>query len=138
MAKMSIAEILKKCSEFKKKEERVHTLQINCNEPCKIVLQYMFHPNVNFSLPPGKPPFSYSQFNEKNMLHSEARRLYMFIEGANPNMKQVKREQLFIDILQAVDPEDADLLVAMKDKTSPYKGLTKDVVYAAFPELFPT
>jgi len=62
----------------------------------------------------------------------------MFIEGANPNMKQVKREQLFIDILQAVDPEDADLLVAMKDKTSPYKGLTKDVVYAAFPELFPT
>jgi hypothetical protein len=71
------------------------------------------------------------------MLHSEARKLYLFLDGVNPDMRSVKRESLFIDILQSVDPEDADLLVAMKEKTSPYKGLTKEIVYAAFPELFP-
>lgn len=138
MARFSVSEILKKCSEFKKKEERVEALRVNCNEACKIVLQYMFHPEVKFVLPEGKPPFSYSQFDEHNMLHSEARRLYLFIEGGGPEMKPVKREQLFIDILQSVTPDDADLLVAMKDKKSPFKGLTKDVAYAAFPELFPT
>jgi hypothetical protein len=138
MARYSVSEILKKCSEFPKKEEKVEALKVNCNEACKIVLQYMFHPQVKFLLPEGKPPFKYSQFNEDNMLHSEARRLYLFIEGAGPELKPLKREQLFLDILQSVTPDDADLLLAMKDKKSPYKGLTKEVAYAAFPELFPT
>jgi hypothetical protein len=138
MARMSISEILKKCSEFKKKEERVEALRINCNEACKIIIQYMFHPEVKFSLPEGKPPFKYFEFDEPNALHSEARRLYLFLEGVNPDMRQVKRENLFLDILQAVNPEDADLLIAMKDKTSPYTGLTQEVAFAAFPELFPT
>ena len=138
MARMSVAEILKRCSEFKKKEERVEALRVNCNEACKIVLQYMFHPQVKFLLPEGKPPFKYSQFNEKNMLHSEARKLYLFIEGGNSDLTPLKRETLFINILEAVDPEDADLLISMKDKNSPFKGLTKDVATAAFPELFPT
>lgn len=138
MARMSVSDILKKCSEFKKKEERVEALRVNCNEPCKIVLQYMFHPDVKFALPEGKPPFKYSEFDEHNMLHSEARRLYLFLEGVNPDMKPAKRESLFLDILQSVTADDADLLVAMKDKKSPYKGLTKDVAVAAFPELFPT
>jgi hypothetical protein len=134
---MSVSEILKKCSEFKKKEERVEALRQNCNEPCKIILQYMFHPDAKFLLPEGKPPFKYSQFDEHNMLHREARKLYLFIEGLSPDMNPLKRESLFIQILEAIHPEDADLLLSMKDKKSPYKGLTKDVAVAAFPELFP-
>jgi len=137
MARFSVSEILKRCSEYKKKEERVEALRVNCNESCKIVLQYMFHPDVKFALPDGKPPFKYSQFDEQNMLHSEARRLYLFLEGVNPDMKPLKRETLFLEILQSVTPDDADLLLAMKDKKSPYKGLTYDVAVAAFPELFP-
>lgn len=137
MARFSVSEILKRCSEYKKKEERVEALRVNCNESCKIVLQYMFHPDVKFALPDGKPPFKYSQFDEQNMLHSEARRLYLFLEGVNPDMKPLKRETLFLEILQSVTPDDADLLIAMKDKKSPYKGLTYDVAVAAFPELFP-
>jgi hypothetical protein len=133
----SVSEILKKCSEFKKKEERVEALRQNCNEPCKTVLQYMFHPEVKFALPEGTPPFRYSQFEEKNMLHSEARRLYLFLDGVNPDMKPLKREALFIQILESVHPDDADLVLSMKEKKSPYKGLTKEVAMAAFPELFP-
>jgi len=137
MTKYSVADILKKCSEYKKKEERVEALRVNCNEACKIILQYMFHPDVKFALPEGKPPFKYSEFEEHNMLHTEARRLYLFLEGVNSDMKPVKRERLFLDILQSVNPEDADLLIAMKDKKSPFPGLTKDVAIAAFPEIFP-
>jgi len=97
----------------------------------------MFHPDVKFALPEGKPPFKYSEFEEHNMLHTEAKRLYLFLEGVNSDMKPVKRERLFLDILQSVNPEDADLLIAMKDKKSPFVGLTKDVAVAAFPEIFP-
>jgi len=137
MTKYSVSDILKKCSEYKKKEERVEALRVNCNEACKIILQYMFHPDVKFALPEGKPPFKYSEFEEHNMLHTEAKRLYLFLEGVNSDMKPVKRERLFLDILQSVNPEDADLLIAMKDKKSPFVGLTKDVAVAAFPEIFP-
>jgi hypothetical protein len=104
----------------------------------KIVLQYMFHPDVKFLLPEGDPPYRPSQFDNPGALFSEARRLYIFIEGGNPNLSQVKRENLFIDLLQTIDQDEAKLIVAMKDKKSPFKGLTKDVVVAAFPELFPT
>jgi hypothetical protein len=44
---------------------------------------------------------------------------------------------MFIGLLETVTPDDADLLLAMKEKISPYPGLTKEVVVAAFPELFP-
>ena len=140
MAKFAMSEVLKRCSEFKKKEERIYALQQNCDPATIKVLQLMFHPDVKFALPEGKPPFTYSQFDEKNMLYSEVRRLYLFMEGApgTENLTPLKKEVMFIEILQAVTPDDADLLLAMKDKKSPYPGLTKDVVIAAFPEMFPT
>jgi hypothetical protein len=139
MAKMAMSELLKRCSEFEKKKEKIYALQENCDEATKKVLQLMFHPDVKFALPEGKPPFRYSQFNEHNMLYSEVRRLYLFMEGApgTENLTPLKRESMFIGLLETVTPEDADLLLAMKDKTSPYDGLTKEVVVAAFPELFP-
>jgi hypothetical protein len=138
MATVPLSTILKKCSEFKSKDQIVEALRYNQSEPMKIVLQYMFHPQVKFLLPEGKPPFKYCEFDEPGMLYKEARKLSHFVDGLNPNLKQVKRESMFIDILQTVVPDDADLLIAMKDKTSPFPGLTKDVAYAAFPELFPT
>jgi hypothetical protein len=138
MAKISLAEVLKKCSEFEKKQQRIEALQYNASEPMKIVLQYMFHPAVNFLLPEGVPPYKISEFNEPNMLYSHTRKLYHFIDGGNPDLSQIKREGMFIDLLQSVDPDDAELLIAMKEKKSPFEGLTQDVVLAAFPELFPT
>jgi hypothetical protein len=139
MAKMAMSEVLKRCSEYEKEYEKVYALKENCDEATKKVLQLMFHPEVEFALPEGKPPFRYSQFNEHNMLYSEVRRLYLFMKGApgTENLTPLKRESMFIGLLETVTPEDADLLLAMKEKVSPYPGLTKEVVVAAFPELFP-
>lgn len=139
MAKVAISEILKKCAELSKKDQRVEALRQNANEPIKIILQLMYHPDAKFLLPEGEPPYKPSQFDEVNMLYTETKRLYLFLEGSSPaSMSQVKRENLFIQMLEAVTPDDAKLLLAMKDKKAPYKGLTKEIVTAAFPELFPT
>jgi hypothetical protein len=138
MTKIAISAILKRCSEEKKKEDRVGALRANCDQNIKTILQLMFHPDAKFLLPEGTPPYRPSQFNETNMLYTELRKMHYFLEGSTPpEMKQIKRERMFIDILEAIDPADAELLVAVKDKKSPYKGLTQDVVLAAFPELFP-
>ena len=50
-----------------------------------------------------------------------------------PDAKQMRREQLFIRILESVEPEDAELIIQMKDRE--IKGVSKNVVAKAFPEL---
>ena len=50
-------------------------------------------------------------------------------------MVPLKRENLFIGILEAVHPDDAKLLLAMKEKKLPYSGLTPKIINEAFPEL---
>ena len=69
------------------------------------------------------------------MLFKEARRLRIFIKGGGyDNLNQVKRENLFISLLQDVDDKDADLLCTMIAQ-KPIKGLTKETVLQAFPNL---
>ena len=81
--------------------------------------------------------FQPNKFDEPKALHMEVSRFYLLVEGGNPNLKPQKREQIFIQMLENVNEDDAHLLIAMKDKKSPYKGITKDIVSAAFPGLLP-
>jgi hypothetical protein len=70
------------------------------------------------------------------MLYQEARRLYIFIKSDNVNIPALKRERMFVDVLQAIDPSDARLLLAAKEKTLPWPGLTAETVLKAYPGLF--
>jgi len=45
---------------------------------------------------------------------------------------------MFIELLETVDAEEAELIIAAKDKKSPYKNITKKLVQEAFPGLLPT
>ena len=70
-------------------------------------------------------------------LHAELRRLDLFVEGTPRamSMKQAKREQIWIEILEGIDYRDAKLLAAMPSGNLPYKGLTRKLVAEAFPQL---
>ena len=68
-------------------------------------------------------------------LYNEERRLYLFIKGGHPNLKSVRREEIFIQVLESVHPREAKVLLAVKEKNLPYKGLTKKLVDEAFPGL---
>jgi hypothetical protein len=59
----------------------------------------------------------------------------LFVEGGNPNLTNLRRETLFIQLLESVDPNDAKLLLAMKDKKSAFSGINKTIVRQAFPDL---
>jgi len=47
----------------------------------------------------------------------------------------MKREQIFIGVLEAVHPKDAELVISMINKKSPVKGLTLKIAQEAFPDL---
>ena len=86
--------------------------------------------------PEGNPPYKENQFDDcQPMLYQEVRRMYLFVEGGNDNITKLKREQLFIGLLESLDRDDAKLLCAVKDKKLPYKGITPQIVKDAFPGL---
>lgn len=118
------------------KSERVTALQQNDTEAMRTVLQYCFHDGIKWLLPEGEVPYTPNQNeDQRNMFFSQVRTLYLYVEGGNPNLKQLRREQLFIALLESIDPEDAKLVVSIKDKKLPYKGIKKEMVQEAFPGL---
>jgi len=136
--KLGVAEILDKVSKEKSKNKRVQMLRENASFPLKVVLQYALDPNIKWLLPEGKPPYRKNDLTDlEHILFAEARRLYLFVEGGNPSLQSRRREQLFVELLEQVDPNDAELLLAAKDKQVPYPYITYNLVKEAFPDILP-
>ena len=138
MMKYSIYELLEQVSKCKKPQEKVDMLRKVDNPSLRAILFYAFNPATKFLLPAGEPPFKPCQFEDQQArLYAEVRRLYLFIEGGNPNLTKLKREMLYIQLLESIDPNDAKLLNSVKDKKLPFKGITAKLVREAFPDLLP-
>lgn len=135
--KKSIYNILKECSEPRSVKDRVELLRKNGMPVVQQILKYAFDPNIKFLLPEGKPPYKPNSYvDQEGILFSEARKLYLFVEGGNNNLKPFRREMLFIQFIEGIDKNDAELICAVKDKKLPFKSITSDVVKQAFPNLF--
>ena len=134
----SISEIINHCSTIKSKSEKVAWLHENTSKPLQVVLKNIYDSRVEFLVPDTPPPWTPNEFEDeaKSLLFREARRLNIFIKGGGyDNLKQMKREQLFISLLEDVDNDDAKLLANHMISHTPIKGLTKAVVNEAFPNL---
>ena len=57
--------------------------------------------------------------------------MYVFLEG-KANVSQIRREQMFIELLEMVDPDDALLLLEAKARK--IKGVSKKVIKDAYPD----
>jgi hypothetical protein len=135
--RISITEILDKTAEFKQKADKINWLKENDNPALRTILSYTYDSNIKFIIPDTPPPWNKNEFEDeaKSLLYREARRLKIFIEGGGyDQLKQIKREQLFISLLEDVDNDDAETLCKMIQK-KPFKGITKKAVMEAFPDL---
>jgi len=133
----AIFEILENTEKLKTEKEKVEYLgQFQDNVTLQTILAGAFYPGVQWNLPPGEPLFKpCDPVNAEGFLYQESRRLYLFCVGG-PDLSNLKRESLFIEMLESVHPKDAQILLAMKEKKLPYKGITKTLVQKAFPGLF--
>lgn len=137
--KMSVYEILKKADELESLQDRKAFLLQHDTPAIHTILKCVYDPNVKFLLPKGKAPYKPTEFDrQEGRLYSEIRKMYLFVEGGNPNLSQVKREQIFIELLESIDRNDAELLVAVKDKKLPFKNITRNLVEKTYPGLIPT
>lgn len=134
--KVGISEILEKASQHEKIEDRATVLRQFDNPTLRMLLRMSHDKDLKWALPDTAPPYRpYQGHDAQGMLYAEARRLYLFHEGGNPNLKKTQREQLFITLLECLDPKDAELILAIKEKTLPYKAISTRVINKAFPGL---
>lgn len=134
--RLGIFQVLEQASTIKGTEEKINFLRNNNSPALQIILKYAYDPSIVWDLPEGAPPYTPCPYPAQEMrLMAEARRLYLFVKGGNPNLTKIKRESLYIELLESVHPSDAVLLNAVKDKKIPYKGITAKLVKEAFPDL---
>jgi len=132
---LSVSEILDKASKMKTKDEKVQWLKKNEARAIKTVLKAMYDPTLKCLLPEGAPPYKPSEYvDDQGMLFSNSRRIPYFYEGQGTNVQPIRRETIFIELLESVNKDDAVLLINMKDKKR-IKGLTVKTINEAFPNL---
>ena len=138
MDKPLISEILATANKLGSKGKRISYLQEQDCTALKDILRIGLDDTIEFSLPPGEPPFKKFDTEGKDK-PEELRFMYPkfrnFVKAASPNLNQFKRETVFIDLLESIHPDDAKLFCDAKDKNLKYKYITKTLVKAAFPNL---
>ena len=136
--RVGVAEFLEKVSKLKKREEKVEALKANDSYVIRTILQGAFDPRIRWLLPPGTPPFRANQLvDQENVLIKEARKLVYFVEGGGSHLKPIKREAMFIEMLESLAPADAVLICNIKEKKLPWKGITVDIINEAYPNFIP-
>ena len=98
-----------------------------------LLFQSAFDPAKKFLLPEGNPPYKSDDAPigmSMAILRQELKRFYVFCRADLPN---VRREDLFIQLLESVHPSEAELLLLVKDQdlTSKYKKITHEAVFDA-------
>jgi len=131
------SEILSKLGKIKSKKDKVAHLREYNSDSLRMIIKSSFDPKIKWALPAGEVPYRANEApegTEHGMLSYEARKLYHYIEGGNPTLSQNKRELMFVQLLENLHPDEADIIVAAKDKVlhQKYKGLSKNVVMEAF------
>jgi hypothetical protein len=131
------SEILSKLGKIKTKKEKVAHLMTHSSPALRMIIKSSFDPKIEWLLPPGDVPFTPNdspEGTEHGNLAYESRKLYNYIKGGNGKITQNKRESMFVQMLENLHPDEADILVAAKDKFfhQKYKGLSDNVVKEAF------
>jgi len=139
---MLVSEIFDKVEKTKGRQQKISTLQQLQNQAVFAILQINYNPTYVMNLPEGEPPFKKEEdrpegYQQTNILN-ELRRFYIWLDP-NQNISNLKRESLFIEMLEGLHLSEAKILVAAKDGllTKLYKSITEKLVRDSFPELLP-
>lgn len=77
-----------------------------------------------------------SQDQGRSSIRKEYQKFYNFVKGGNDGLSSLRRETMFINLLQGLHPLEAEILCLVKDKKldTKYK-ITKEIVSQAFPDI---
>ena len=133
---LSIAEILEDVAKAKTREEKREVLKKNESWSLRALLQQNFHPQASWLIPPGAPPYNANQNSADTSLLYEAKKLEYYT-SRKQKIQMLKREAMFVSLLERLSPDEAKIIIAIKDQKLSYKGLTYKLVKDTWPDLLP-
>ena len=145
----SIVEILGLVEETKGKQSKIDILkQFTSRNDVKYALKAAFDDRVQFTLPEGLPegtqigdpdtPEGAMDIAPERFIRVFKRMQYWVKGGlANSTSKVAKQEEIFLNTLRSLEKSEAEFLLAIKDKTMPFKSVTKEICEDAGFDLTP-
>ena len=139
-------EMFTKINNKKDRPGKIKILQQYDTQGLRMVLKAAFDPKIVWLVPEGNVPYIANDApdgTEHTRLEQQARTLQNFVgvkqengavNPAKPEINTMRREMLFIQLLEGLSAGEAEVLVAVKNKTlnKTYKGLNASTVKEAF------
>jgi len=135
--RLLMSEIFTKVNNAKDKPKKIAVLKQYDTPGIRRVLKGAFDPKIEWDLPEGEPPYMANEApegTEHSLLENESRKFWHFVKGADKTTNKIKKEAMFIQILEGLHHSEAKVVMDMKNKTlnKTFKGLTESVVKESF------
>ena len=132
---VALSSIIGKIEAQTTKEKQIDFLRLHSSYALKTKIGYGMDPGCKWLLPPGDPPYKplFDAADQEGRLYIECKKLIYFVDSdEGREVNQLRRENLFIQVLESIDPRDALLLLRMKNRKL---TIRMDAVREAFPTL---
>ena len=134
-----VHEILELVDSQRTKAKKIETLQQYADDALKAILIWNFDPTAISVLPDGPVPYKENEVpigTDHTSLRREWKNLYHFVKGGNDRLSAIRRETMFVQMLEGLHPEEAKIICLVKDKDleSRYK-ITYEMVQQAYPDI---
>ena len=132
---VALSSIIGKIEAQTTKERQIDFLRLHSSYALKAIIGYGMDPGCKWLLPPGDPPYKplFDAADQEGRLYIECKKLLYFVDSdEGREVNQLRRENLFIQVLESIDPRDAQLLLRMKNRKL---TIRMDAVREAFPSL---
>lgn len=119
MATKSLAQIIDEIEKQKTKAGQVKVMLDNDSNALRMVFEFTYDPMLQWLVPDSDPPYrpANDTIDQEGRLYQEIDKLVYFTNTPDGlNVKPMRREQLFIRLLETVTPDDAKLLLRMRRK----------------------
>ena len=134
-----LSEVLDAVSKARSKAKKVELLKEYDSPAIRAVLIWNYDASVKSMLPVGDVPYSPNESpkgTDHNRLTAEYKNLYHYVKGGNDPLPALRRESMFIQLLERLHSEEAQLICLTKDKNLNQKyKLTQEIISEAYPDI---
>ena len=134
-----IHEVLELVDKQRTKAKKIEILEEYSSDALKSILIWNFDQTVVSMIPEGAVPYKKNEVpvgTDHTSLRREWRNLYHFVKGGNDSLSSMRRETMFIQMLEGLHPDEAEIICLVKDKALEEKyNITYDMVKKAYPDI---
>ena len=134
-----VHEVLDLVDSQRTKAKKIQILQEYTDDALKAILIWNFDPTAISIIPAGPVPYKENEVpvgTDHTSLRREWRQLFHFVKGGNSTLSSLRRETMFIQMLEGLHPKEAEIMVLVKDHLlqNKYKIVLRNV-QEAYPDV---